>query len=300
MKKTLLIIGAVLLISAADVANAAIVYGTNLVPNGDFESSNVYHAANNGSVNGFVSDYLNIRDFYNLSAEGAYAIADNPSGSPYGNPFFPNGANTGVFGGTVPASGFGDHTSGSGLMMVINGAADTTKAVWQLANPIAVTGGLTYRFEAWTSTFGLNGSPGQALASLKFQISLDGGSNWQSLGSTYASPSNASWVNTYVDGTFATSTNVIVRLMNNQPAVGGNDFALDDIFFGEVTGSSSPVAFTGLPVNNLSATGSDVVTSGVPEPGQVASSFLLLGCLGVYVLFKRRKALKIDASALSL
>jgi len=289
MKKTTMLFGIALALSGVRFASATIIYGTNLVPNGDFETSNVYHPSNNGAVNGFVSDYVNIRDFWNLTSEGVYAIANNPSGSPYGNPYFPNGSQTAVFGGRVPTSGFGDHTTGSGLMMVVNGASDTTKAVWQLANTISVTGGLTYRFQAWTSTFGLNGGPGEALASMRFQISLDSGTNWQSLGTTAVKSSDPAWVNTYLDGTFASSTNVLVRLMNNQPAAGGNDFALDDIFFGEVTGTTPAVTFTGLAVNDVSATSSDAV-SAVPEPGQVAASLLLLGGIGAYVWVKRRKA----------
>lgn len=258
---------------------ATVSYGTNLVTNGNFESSNVYHAASNGSVNGFVSQYTNIRDFWNLTSEACYAIAPNPSGSPYGNPYFPNGANVGVFGGAVPASGFGDHTTGSGLMMVINGASDTTKYVWQLANQISVFAGRTYRFEAWTSTFGLNGSPGQALAEMRFEISLDAGNQWQQLGRTRAVAGTADWQQTYVDGQFTTSANVLVRLMNNQPAAGGNDFALDDIFFGEVTGTTSTVNFTGNPANNISSVA-------VPEPS--AFSLLVVGA-GVLAVMRRRR-----------
>ena len=261
---------------------ATVTYGTNLVSNGDFESSNVAHAANNGSVNGFVSAYNNITTTWNLSAEGAYAIGNNPSGHPYGNPFFPNGANVGVFGGAVPSSGFGDHTSGSGLMMIVNGASDTTKYVWQLANQISVFAGRTYRFEAWTSTFGLNGSPGQALAEMRFEISLDAGNQWQQLGRTRAVAGTADWQQTYVDGQFTTSANVLVRLMNNQPAAGGNDFALDDIFFGEVTGTTPTVNFTGSPTDNISSVA-------VPEPS--ALSLLVVGLGGVIALRRiRRKA----------
>jgi len=260
---------------------ATVSYGTNLVTNGNFETSNVYHAASNGSVNGFVSQYTNIRDFWNLTSEACYAIAPNPSGSPYGNPYFPNGTSVGVFGGAVPASGFGDRTTGSGLMMIVNGASDTTKYVWQLANQISVFAGRTYRFEAWTSTFGLNGNPGQALAEMRFEISLDAGNQWQQLGRTRAVAGTADWQQTYVDGQFATSTNVLLRLMNNQPAAGGNDFALDDIFFGEVTGTAPTVNFTGSPTNNITSVG-------VPEPS--SASLVMAGIGGLLALRRSRKS----------
>lgn len=258
-------------------ASGAIVYGSNLVPNGDFESSDVVATASNGAVNGFVSDYLNIRNFWNLTSEGCYAIGDNPSG-PYGNPYFPNGPEVSVFGGRVPSSGFTDHTvTGSGLMMIVNGASDTTKAVWQLASPISVEAGKVYRFEAWTSTFGLSGGSGEALASLRFEISLDAGSDWQGLGFTRSRAGDSSWLSTYVDGTFATSSNVLIRLMNAQPSAGGNDFAIDDIFFGEVTGASSPIAFTGSSADDVSP---------IPEPGQAAA---LLALLSLGICSSRRR-----------
>lgn len=273
MKLKVLAILAVLFVfpAACECRANPVTYGSNLVPNGSFESSDVTDVATDGSVNGFVSEYLNIRDFYNLTAEGAYAIGENPSGS-YGNPYFPNGANVGVFGGRVPASGFGDHTSGSGMMMIVNGASDTSKYVWQLADEISVSAGKTYRFEAWTSTFGLNGNPGEALAEMRFEISLDAGTQWQQLGVTRSVANTAAWQQTYVDGQFTASAEVLVRLMNNQSAVGGNDFAIDDIFFGEVTGSSPVVTFTGNPANNVNAA--------VPEPSTWALGLVGLACGG--------------------
>jgi hypothetical protein len=42
---------------------------------------------------------------------------------------------------------------------------------------------------------------------------------------------------------------------------------------------------------------SDVGTSAVPEPGQVAASLLLLAGIGGYVFLKRRKAEKVAAPA---
>lgn len=72
-------------------SSAAIVHPSNLVPNGNFESSSVQESASSGAVNGFVSDYLNIRDFWNLTREGCYAIGEKLSG-PDGNPYFPNGS----------------------------------------------------------------------------------------------------------------------------------------------------------------------------------------------------------------
>jgi hypothetical protein len=140
-----------------------------------------------------------------------------------------------------------------------------------------VESGKVYRFEAWSSTFGLSGGIGESLASMRFEISLDSGNEWQGLGYTGATAGNSSWLSTYVDGTFATSSNVLIRLMNAQPSAGGNDFAIDDLFFGEVTGASSPIAFTGSPADDVSP---------IPEPGQAAA---LLALLSLGICSSRRR-----------
>ena len=267
----------VLLLEMAMPAHATVTYGTNLISNGDFESGNVATLATDGSI-GFTSQYLNIRNFWNLSSEACYAIGTNPGDPNYGNPYFPNGSLAYVFGGSVPSSGFGDHTTGSGRMMIVNGSSETSKYVWQVASPIAVTAGSTYRFEAWTNTFGQRAQDN--LAQLRFELSLDNGSHWQQLGVTTAVPNSAAWQQTFIDGIFASSGNASLRFMNAQPAAGGNDFAIDDIFVGVVTGASNPVSFTGNPGDNI---------SGVPEIdpagfGSVAA--LVTGALG---LIERRR-----------
>jgi hypothetical protein len=74
--------------------------GQNLLVNGSFEAGNT----------GFTGDYT----FASTgSGSGHYDIVRNPRDSHGG------------------AASFGDHTSGTGLMLVANGASDTNRAFWR-------------------------------------------------------------------------------------------------------------------------------------------------------------------------
>lgn len=50
-------------------------------------------------------------------------------------------------------------------------------------------------------------------------------------------------------------------------------------------------------IDNMAFWDSEPTPSAVPEPGQVAASLLLLGCIGGYVFLKRRKVAKAGAAA---
>ena len=104
-----LVVVALIALSSADV-RASIV-------NGDFELGNT----------GFTSQYV-----YNVPTTGLgqYAVAANP------NSVHPSWYS------------FGDHTSGSGvLMMIVNGASDADLVVW--SQNVTLTAGTIYEFRAW-------------------------------------------------------------------------------------------------------------------------------------------------------
>ena len=90
----------------------------NLVTNGDFESGNT----------GFTTGYT----YGNVSGPAAYWIGTNASQAPgaYGDWY--NG---------------GDHTTGTGNMLVVNGANSATTPVWEEVVP--VTPNTTYTFSYW-------------------------------------------------------------------------------------------------------------------------------------------------------
>ncbi|MEA2014200.1 MAG: LamG domain-containing protein, partial [Thermodesulfobacteriota bacterium] len=121
-----------------------------------------------------------------------------------------------------------DHTSGDGLYFAANGSPTITDTVWETVTAIQVAEADTsYRFEAWiTKLYATNP------ASLKFQ--LGDGTTWIDLGTTasLAGAGTPEWVFTYADGKFSRAGNYYVRLLNNNSVAEGNDFGIDDIYFG--------------------------------------------------------------------
>ncbi len=102
--------------------------------------------------------------------------------------------------------------------------------------------------------------------------------------------SPGSWNLVYAD-TYLTSapTSLAFRLRNQATQISGNDFAVDSIYFGLTADAPSYPAYGILSAGDI-ANPSYVGPTGVPEPGQVAASLLLLTGIGGYVFLKRRKA----------
>ena len=175
----------------------------NFVPNGDFEAGNTL----------FTSDYA----FSPVSntTEGQYTVRSNPF--PWNAQFVSTG----------------DHPSGVGLMMVANGSPVSGAVVWQ-SQAIAVTAATNYFFEAFvnnvccqTFTFG----PGSE-SILEFSLSLNGGAAI-SLGIITTDLSLAgTWEGLSKQYLPSSTGNVVLSLINRNTNAGGNDFAIDDIFFG--------------------------------------------------------------------
>jgi gliding motility-associated-like protein len=175
----------VLSASTADLSN-------NLVSNGDFESGN----------SGFTSDYI-----YNpgdLVPEGVYDVLSNPQDD------HPNFA---------PCI---DHTSGSGNMMVVNGAGTPNQDVW--CETVAVTPNSQFVLSAWVTTV-VASSP----AFLQFSI------NGVTVGPIFNAPGTlCNWQNYFQIWNSGANTSATICIVNQNTALGGNDFALDDIVFAPV------------------------------------------------------------------
>ncbi|HNB82261.1 MAG TPA: hypothetical protein PLP14_09205, partial [Chitinophagaceae bacterium] len=96
----------------------------NLIPNGDFSQGNTL----------FSSSYVygTGGPWGLLSNEGQYAIATNPNST------------------HINFASFGDHTTGTGNMMVVNGAGTPNVNIW--CETINVNPNTWYDFSAWGAT----------------------------------------------------------------------------------------------------------------------------------------------------
>jgi hypothetical protein len=121
----------------------------------------------------------------------------------------------------------GDHTTGTGNMMVVNGATSAA-TIW--SQNISVTPGTDYIFSVWfTSVTPTN--PGK----LKFSIG-----NFQlNNAAIVLSQTVGLWQNFTVRWTAPAGTNSAnIAIVNQNTTANGNDFALDDIVFAPVCRNS--------------------------------------------------------------
>lgn len=160
----------------------------DLIANGDFENGNA----------GFSSSYVYGT---NITPAGTYYVANNPN---------------------TYHSGFaacGDHTTGAGNMMIVNGSSAPNVSVW--CETINVVPNTDYAFGTWIAGLN-NGSP----AILQFQI------NGSLIGPPFtASTTSCLWQQFYAVWNSGANTTADICIVNQNTTVGGNDFALDDISF---------------------------------------------------------------------
>ncbi len=169
---------------------------TNYVVNGNF----------NAGATGFTTSYIpGTGGTYGLlSNEGQYAVTSNP-----------NLVHTNFV-------SFFDHTTGvaaGSSMMVINGAAASNVNVW--CQTITVIPNSFYDFSAW----GASTTPSNP-AILQFAI------NGIPLGTPFALPTTTGqWVQFHALWFSGTNTSITICITDQQTALSGNDFAIDDIAF---------------------------------------------------------------------
>ncbi|MBK9727723.1 MAG: gliding motility-associated C-terminal domain-containing protein [Saprospiraceae bacterium] len=169
----------------------------NLIVNGNFEAGNT----------GFTTDYvLGTNSCYGLGyldCEGTYGVITNPQ---FGHAGF------------APC---GDHTSGGGLMMVLNGSA-AFQNVW--CQDVTVIPDMDYVFTAWVTSV-VSASP----AVLQFSINGNPiGPNFNSSGSTCL------WEKYEVTWNSGGNTVAQICILNENTQTGGNDFAIDDLGFKKI------------------------------------------------------------------
>ncbi len=192
-------------------------YTVNLVENGDFEDGNT----------GFTTDY----DFNatpsipaNEVEEGQYTVGSNPQ------PMHVNW------------QACGDHTSGSGEMLIANGDESPNQNVW--CQTIAVTPNTDYAFSAWVASVDPNGP-----AEIQFQI--DG---FNIGDSNVAISTTCLWVNFFEIWNSGASSSITICIQDVNTAMPGNDFAVDDIVFSPICEVEDCVTLT---VSDLNPTASN-------------------------------------------
>src|SRR5581483_9373517 len=169
----------VLMLLTAPRASAGII-------NGNFEAGNT----------GFSTAYTYSPG--NIGAQQSYDILHNPSTA------------------HPSATSYGDHTTGSGLMLAINGSTTANQLIW--AQTVAVDPNATYTFSAWISSW-VSAAPGQ----------VDVLFNGVSIGTMNAPSTTAVWTPFSATWNSGAATSVNIELRNLSTADVGNDFAIDDL-----------------------------------------------------------------------
>jgi hypothetical protein len=171
----------------------------NLVINGDFEAGNT----------GFTSGYT-------------YAAPTQSSPiSHNSNPMWDEGTYTVYNSISAVHSAWtfgpaGDHTSGTGNMLIVNGDTTANVPVWSGTLSAPLTAGTTYEFSAWIASI-YNVAPAQ----LTFSV---GGVQ---IGTTITPASTGVWQQ--FSATFVATGAPGLGVINLNTVANGNDFVLDDI-----------------------------------------------------------------------
>jgi hypothetical protein len=234
-------------IAAINLQNAS----ANLIVNGNFQSGNT----------GFSSDYsFRVGP---TAPEGQYTVVSNLADF-----------HTGIAA-LGSLTGFG----GSGLYLAANGAPSTTQSPWYqtINNPnVTLTTDINnpvyYRFEARVAN--VVPYPDLAAPDLAFEIQVNGGA-WKTFTDTPLLTQLNEWSLTYVDTYLQSApTSLGFRLRNLVTDANGNDFALDNIYFGLTTQAPSYPSAAILSAGDIT---NPSPAAPIPEPGTWAAAVLLAG-----------------------
>jgi gliding motility-associated-like protein len=174
---------------------------SNIIQNGDFSGGTTE------ILNNFTTDYTTgIMGAYGLLTNaGTYAISTSPSLVHFN---FLN---------------FGDHTSGNGNMLIVNGSGTTNTSIW--CQTVNVDPNTDYDFSCWAT----NTINDPNISNLQFFI------NGSQIGNVFSTTSNANdwqqFSNVWNSGSNTTAQLCITNQNTTEP---GNDFAIDDIFFSPI------------------------------------------------------------------
>jgi S1-C subfamily serine protease len=114
------------------------------------------------------------------------------------------------------AAAFGDHTSGDGLMMVVNGGDAVDRPLW--GQTVPVRAGAEYTFSLWLASW-------YAAAPAELEVRVNG----KSLGKVVAPARCGEWKQFSAAWRSGPDVQASVEIVNLTRAISGNDFAIDDV-----------------------------------------------------------------------
>lgn len=178
---------ALALLVASPVAQA------NLLTNGDFSSGNI----------GFSSQYFNSS---NITLDQTYQIGTNPSL------------------GHVLAASYGDHTTGTGLMLNANGSMTPNRYIWQQS--VLLDQATNYVMSGWIASWGNTGASRRDPSPARLKLFVDG---FQVGDDFVATAANGVWSEFHMIWNSGSNTTSLLQLFDANTAGAGNDFSLDDL-----------------------------------------------------------------------
>lgn len=177
------------------------VIGSNTILNGDFEGGTT--AASNNFSTGYI-----------IGTGGAWGLLSDPG--TYGISTSPNYLHSNFYSCT-------DHTSGSGNMLVANGSGTAGSSVW--CQTVTVNPNTDFIFSCWA----MNVISDANISNLQFFI------NGVQIGNIFSTtPTGCEWLQFNDTWNSGSSTSAQLCIVNQNITGGGNDFALDDIYFAPI------------------------------------------------------------------
>ncbi len=219
--------------------------------NGNFETG--------GNGVGFLINgigYTQINPTTGSSTAGNYAITTNPQ---LLNSNFISG---------------GDHTTGFGRMLVVDGNTVPNSRLWSSTSTggalTGFTAGNTYTFSYWIKSVSNDVTNNATQANINVFFVNASNINPASTNS-YAPIPSQGWRQVSYSFT-ATTNNALIELRNNNLSVLGNDFALDDI---AITPGALPLTLSQTFINPTCPSSSDGSVTGVGAGGALPYTFSL-------------------------
>lgn len=246
----------------------------NLLSNPDFEAGNT----------GFSSEYVFVASNGDTSADCDENSLFDPFTYTVG--VDPNDFHTAWV-------SYGDHTTGSGKMMIVNAASasgeqcfdgnEDKDVVW--SQTVTVSPNRTYEFGYWIALAVLSNAP-------LLQVSING----SPIGTYDASAitSTGTWTEVTHEWESETATSAVITIVDLDPHFSGDDYTLDDLSFVsteiEVDINVHPGSYPN-PLNLLSGGSTPVAIFGSPtfDVTEIDPSTLTLGSAGLKVAGKSGK-----------